>query len=97
MDKHHLKKSKDAKPKHSHLYKTERYMAGDLGRDEIYSMSRDEANEYVSLHFKGKHHDCRTCEVTHLVGGWCSEEDEIIEDPRPSSKLTRAQKRSHKN
>jgi len=83
--------------KHSKLYNTDRFLNCDLTRQEIYGLPNPDRKDYIALHFKGEKHDCYTCIVTHLVGGWCSEGEEEVPDPRPSSKMSRTNRRQIKN
>lgn len=69
------------KAQHSNLYGTDKFRYGEITPDEYNSiLTGVDKVEYIALHTKQlTQHDCGWCRMAHVLGGYCSEDEEWLE------------------
>lgn len=84
-----LKQLKAAsKALHSHLYNTDRFKYRELTGDEYNNvLTREDKKAYIALHTKSlPPHQCGYCLIAHVLGGYCSEDEDWITPAPPSTR-----------
>jgi len=76
---------------HSNLYGTERFKYGELSSEEYGTvLTAEDKRAYIDLHTRTlPSHNCGWCRKAHVMGGYCSEDEDYIppmQSKRPSDR-----------